>query len=71
MSLLHLLGDVPYYWRSCNTAEVDFIAQFEEKILPIEVKSSINVKSRSLSVYREKYKPEVSIRTSLFKLKNG
>lgn len=67
--LIHLHEDVPYYWKSGNTAEVDFIAQFEEKIVPIEVKASINVKSRSLGVYRDKYKPEVSVRTSMLNLK--
>lgn len=67
--LVNLHGDVPYYWKSGNTAEVDFIAQFEDKIVPIEVKSSVNVKARSLGVYREKYKPEVSVRTSMLNLK--
>ncbi|MFZ2956188.1 MAG: AAA family ATPase [Candidatus Ozemobacteraceae bacterium] len=67
--LVSLHGDVPYYWKSGNTAEVDFIAQFDEKIVPIEVKASTNVKSRSLGVYRDKYKPEVSIRTSRLNLK--
>ena len=67
--LVNLHGDAPYYWKSGNTAEVDFIAQFEENIVPIEVKASTNVKSRSLGVYREKYKPAVSVRTSLLNLK--
>lgn len=47
--LVNLHGDVPYYWKSGNTDEVDFIAQFEEKIVPIEVKSSTNVKARNLA----------------------
>jgi len=34
------------------------------------VKAEINVKSRSLKVYREKYLPEVSVRTSMLNLKN-
>lgn len=67
--IVNLHGDVPYYWKSGNTAEVDFIAQFEEKIVPIEVKASTNVKARSLGVYREKYKPEVSVRTSMLNIK--
>jgi hypothetical protein len=67
--LINLHGDVPYYWKSGNTAEVDFIAQFGGKIVPIEVKASTNVKSRSLGVYREKYNPEISIRTSMQNLK--
>ncbi|MFZ3129543.1 MAG: ATP-binding protein [Desulfosporosinus sp.] len=67
--LINLHGDVPYYWKSGNTAEVDFIVQFGEKIVPIEVKSSTNVKARSLGVYREKYNPEISVRTSMLNLK--
>ncbi len=67
--LVNLKGEIPYYWKSGNTAEVDFIAQFEERIMPIEVKASVNVKSRSLGVYREKYNPEVSVRISLLNLK--
>lgn len=67
--LVNLHEDVPYYWKSGNTAEVDFIVQFEGKIVPIEVKASTNVKARSLGVYREKYKPELSVRTSMLNLK--
>ena len=67
--LINLHGEVPYYWMSGNTAEVDFVAQFDERIVPIEVKSTINVKARSLRVYRDKYQPEVSVRTSLLNLK--
>lgn len=67
--LINLQSDVPYYWKSGNTAEVDFVVQFDEKIVPIEVKASVNVKARSLSVYREKYTPQVSIRTSMLNLK--
>lgn len=67
--LVDLHGDVPYYWKSGNTAEVDFVAQFEDRIVPVEVKASTNVKTRSLGVYREKYKPEISVRTSLLNLK--
>lgn len=69
--LVNLLKEVPYYWKSGNMAEVDFVAQFDDKIIPIEVKSALNVKSRSLSVYRNKYKPEISIRTSMQNIKNN
>lgn len=67
--LVNLTGDAPYYWRSGNTAEVDFVAQLDGKIVPIEVKASTNVRSRSLNVYRSRYMPEVSARTSLLNLK--
>jgi len=67
--LVNLHGEVPYYWKSGNTAEVDFVAQIGEKIVPVEVKASANAKSRSIGVYREKYRPELSVRTSLLNLK--
>lgn len=67
--LLHLQVDVPRYWKSVNTAEVDFVIQLEEGIIPVEVKASTNLKSRSLRIYREKYKPALSIRTSLGNLR--
>ena len=55
---------VPYYWTSGNTAEVDFIFQYQELILPLEVKAAENVRSKSLQVYRDKYSPIVALRTS-------
>jgi predicted AAA+ superfamily ATPase len=55
-----------YYWSPVNgKSEVDFVIQKENKVIPIEVKSSENLKSRSLRVYFEKYKPDLIIRTSL------
>ena len=55
-----------YYWTNDNsTAEVDFVIQNEEEIIPIEVKSGTNVKSVSFKFFCEKYKPKKAIRTSL------
>jgi predicted AAA+ superfamily ATPase len=54
-----------FYWTSGAQSEVDFVAQIDERIIPIEVKSGENVKAKSLKVYREKYAPELSIRFSL------
>ena len=54
-----------YYWNSGNTAEVDFIIQCGKYIVPIEVKSEKNVKSRSLAEYRIRYAPEYAIKTSM------
>ena len=53
-----------YYWESKSIAEVDFVVTIDGAPIPIEVKSSIHVKSRSLGVYVEKYKPNYSIRIS-------
>jgi len=55
-----------YYWTNENsTAEVDFVIQNEEEIIPIEVKSGTNIKSVSFKFFCEKYKPAKAIRTSL------
>lgn len=69
--LITIDGDVPYYWKSSNTAEVDFVIQLGNKIVPIEVKASTNVKARSLSVYREKFQPEVAVKASMLNLKKN
>jgi predicted AAA+ superfamily ATPase len=54
------------YWANENPAraEIDFIIQAGMRIIPIEVKSSTNLKAKSLSVYRKNYRPIVEIRTS-------
>lgn len=54
-----------HYWQSDNTAEIDFVIQKEDMVIPIEVKAGKRTKSRSLAVYREKYNPKYSIRISL------
>ena len=62
-----------HYWASGNEAEVDFLLSEEKGIVPCEVKSSDNVKSKSLSTYIAKYKPEYAIRISAknFGFENG
>jgi predicted AAA+ superfamily ATPase len=55
-----------YYWTNENsTAEVDFVVQNEEEIIPIEVKSGTNIRSISFKFFCEKYKPTRAIRASL------
>jgi predicted AAA+ superfamily ATPase len=66
--LMVLLQKPPFYWTSGNTAEVDFVAPFDDKIVPIEVKASTNVRSKSMQVYREKYSPELFVKASLMNL---
>lgn len=52
------------YWTSGNTAEVDYLLQTEDGIIPCEVKSDANVISKSLNVYVAKHKPKYAIRIS-------
>jgi uncharacterized protein len=55
-----------YYWVASNgTAEVDFLIQSQNNIIPIEVKAEENLKSKSLKVFVDKYTPNTAIRTSM------
>ena len=52
-----------FYWQK-NTSEVDFLLYLKDGIILVEVEASDNVRSKSLSVYYEKYKPKYMIRIS-------
>jgi predicted AAA+ superfamily ATPase len=62
-----------YYWTSEGKAEMDFILQKGDDIIAVEVKTGIRLKSKSLAIFTEKYKPAYSIRISLknFGFENG
>jgi predicted AAA+ superfamily ATPase len=64
-SFVRQFGSEIFYWSSGNTAEIEFLLQKSNQIIPIEAKSALSVKSRSLSEYRKKYAPKLSIRFSL------
>jgi uncharacterized protein len=58
-------GFTPGYWESDGRAEVDFLIQNDEgDVIPIEVKSSEHVRSKSLQQYVSRYNPKYSIRIS-------
>jgi len=61
--------DNQYYWTSQGKAEVDCVIQHSGHIIPLEVKSNISVRSKSLTVYNEKYHPELLMRVSMLNLK--
>ena len=59
-------GFTTYYWgREKGAAEVDFVIQWKNEVVPVEVKASIRKKSKSLDVYRGLYNPAHVIRTTL------
>ena len=62
-----------YYWESSNQAELDFVIQIENRIIPIEVKSWESVRSQSMEVFRKKYDIQMAIRVSAknFGFENG
>jgi predicted AAA+ superfamily ATPase len=53
-----------YYWTSKSDAEVDFLLNIENNIVPLEVKSGSSRKLKSLRSYAEKYKPPFVYRFS-------
>lgn len=53
--------DLTLYSWSRNRVEIEFITDINGKIIPIEVKAGKITKSKSLSIFNEKYKPERSI----------
>lgn len=53
-----------YWTNERSTAEVDFLVQTAERIVPIEVKSGENLRSKSFRLFCETYKPDSAIRTS-------
>jgi predicted AAA+ superfamily ATPase len=59
-------GRVPHYWTSGpGGAEVDFVAQIGNNVIPIEVKAERNLRAKSLRIYRDKYDPPLALRASL------
>jgi len=68
-SLLPMLDDEsPYYWSPDSRAELEFIIQWQNQIIPIEVKAENCISGRSITVYNEKYSPVNRIRFSFLNL---
>jgi predicted AAA+ superfamily ATPase len=61
---LTAIGYTSYYWTSDRSAEVDFIIQRKGTVIPIEVKSADNTKSKSLGIYMQAYRPEYAVKLS-------
>lgn len=60
-----ILNDLPVFYWTNNRAELDFLIQYKNNIIPVEAKATINLQAKSLKFFRQKYEPEISIRTSL------
>lgn len=60
---------INYWSNDAGQAEVDFIIQCENKVIPIEVKAEENLQAKSLKVLVEKYKTECNVRTAMIDYK--
>lgn len=56
---------VYYYTNNRGSCEVDYVIDTGELIVPVEVKAEVNLKAKSLKTFRDKFSPEISVRTSM------
>ncbi|MCR4675351.1 MAG: ATP-binding protein [Lachnospiraceae bacterium] len=59
------LDKMPYFWRSGNKAEVDFIYEDKNNIIPVEVKSAENTQAKSYRQFCKKYNSKKGYKLSL------
>lgn len=57
--------DIFYYTNDRGSCEIDFVVDTGRRVVPVEVKATVNLQAKSLKTYREKFLPEVSVRTSM------
>jgi predicted AAA+ superfamily ATPase len=57
---------VLYYWTNDkSSAEIDFVFQLKNIVIPVEVKAEENLKAKSLKLFVEKFNLNTGIRTSM------
>jgi predicted AAA+ superfamily ATPase len=66
---LHSDDYIGYWTNERSTAEVDFVIQRNEEVIPIEVKAEVNVHGRSFKLFYDKYHPKRAIRYSMLPYK--
>ena len=55
-----------FYWSAENaTAELDFLIQTDEYMIPMEVKAEENLQAKSLKVFTQKYGIKKAVRVSM------
>lgn len=54
-----------YYTNDRGSCEVNFVVDTGGRVMPLEVKAETNLRAKSLRTYREKFSPELAIRTSM------
>lgn len=53
-----------YFWRSENSAEVDFLIEYAGMMIPIEAKSADNTRAKSFHQFILRYHPEMGFKLS-------
>ncbi len=65
MNELAVSGKEPYFWRSGNTAEIDFIYESDGNIVPVEVRSADNTQAKSYKQFCKKYGSNYGFKLSI------
>ena len=55
----------PYFWRSGNTAELDFIFEYQSQLVPVQAKAEIHTRAKSYGLFCKKYNPQTGFKLSL------
>ncbi len=61
---LKAIGIEPFFWRSGNSAEIDFIYEKNSELIPVEVKSADNTQAKSYKQFCKKYGPGLGFKLS-------
>lgn len=54
-----------FFWRSGNTAELDFIYENAGKVIPLEVKAATNTRAKSYRQFCKKYHSQTGMKASM------
>ena len=62
-----------FYWKSNDVAEIDFVLQQDESVIPVEVKKGVRTRSGSMALFTKKFHSPFSIRIAQknFGFENG
>ena len=60
-----------YWTNERSTSEVDFILQKDGLIIPIEVKSGENLRSRSFTLFCDQFAPDLAVKTSMLPFRDN
>lgn len=64
---LKTIPGVPtYYWSAEKAnAEIDFVIQYSDRAVPLEVKAAENLQAKSLKSFKQRYPESIAVRTSM------
>jgi len=54
-----------YWTNDRGSAEIDFVIDNGNDVIPVEVKAEVNLQAKSLKAYRDKFNPRLSLRMSM------